>query len=314
MPRSAGWCFTINNPDDIALPKQWSERCQYLVYQEEQGANGTSHLQGYIFFTVRKTFDWIKRLCPTAHWEAAKGSAEQNKAYCTKADTRKSGPWEIGQLPKDKGQGARSDLKRLYSAIEGGASRRKLFKEHTSCSYKYTSGISMHISLVKPPPPTSHAVELHVGPTGTGKTRFCNDTYPDHWATPLRQGKALWFDGYDGHKVVLIDDYNGEMPLVNLLRLLDRYVIQVPVKHGHAWWRPELVIITSNYELDTWYNYDNRQESLAALKRRITKVVRYTAAPAVRPPPPLPSSSHFHTVSDVEDSQINWPSINDVLS
>ena len=43
--------------------------------------------------------------------EQARGSEEQNKAYCTKEDTRESGPFEFGVYDKDAGkQGNRSDL------------------------------------------------------------------------------------------------------------------------------------------------------------------------------------------------------------
>lgn len=307
MSKSKSWCFTINNHTDPSIPKQWSEICEYLVYQEEQGSNGTKHLQGYIVFGTRKTLAFMKKnVHATAHWETAKGSAVQNKAYCTKDDTRLAGPWEIGSMPKNIGQGKRTDLKRLRETILTGASRRKLFKDHTSESFKYVGGISMLISLTKPPPRESMTVELHIGPPDTGKTRYCMDNFPDHWATPLRQGKTMWFDGYDLHDTVLIDDYNGEMPLVNLLRLLDRYVVQVPIKHGHAWWKPKLVIITSNYELDTWYDFSNRQASLAALQRRITKTVRY-ASPAPSPIIPAlhPMFTSALTTAQREQSLIN---------
>lgn len=327
MPRANAWCFTENNPPDIDMPKQWSEMADYIVYQYEKGKEGTPHLQGYVYFHVRKTFDFVKNLAPRLSWRSANGSAEQNKPYCTKCcddykdphhtclHQRIAGPWEIGLMPKNTGQGTRSDLKRLYSAIEGGASRRSLFKDHTSCSYKYSHAISLHMSLVKPKPPVRHAVEVHIGKTGTGKTRYVNDTYPDHWATPIRQGKMMWFDGYDGHSVILLDDFNGEMALKALLRLLDRYVIQVPIKGAHAWWRPELLIITTNYEVEKWYDYTDREESLRALQRRITKTVRYPDLPSISTVSTVPAAApHFSTVAECEPHVVHFPSISDVLS
>ncbi len=270
--RTKAWCFTINNPVDDKIPQGWDYA--YLVYQKERASTGTPHLQGYVFWSSRKQLSTCKNICDTAHWEPTKGTALQNKAYCTKADTRIAGPWEFGE-PQGPSQGKRNDLIDLYDAIESGSTRRQLYKNNTAAAYKYVAGISMHIALIRPKRPLTHSVELHVGPTGTGKTRYCKDSFPLHWQLPLRQGTTLWFDGYDGHKVALIDDFKGEMPLSSLLQLLDMYVIAVPIKHGHTWWKPELVIITSNYPVKEWYNYTNRQESYDALNRRINKVVQY---------------------------------------
>ncbi len=273
MVKTKAWRFTLNNPTDNQIPTTWKKRgvplFSYCVWSLERApTTGTLHLQGYVYWTTRKTLETVKHIDKRANWLVADATAVANTAYCTKDKTHVEGPWILGELPVE-GRGKRSDLKRLYSAIQDGANWREVFREHTDCAYKYITGITKHMTYVKPNPPINHRVELHIGTTGTGKTRYCMDSFPKHWAIPLRQGRNMWFDGYDGHKVALIDDYNGEMALTVLLRVLDRYVLAVPVKHGFAWWRPELIIITSNYDVDKWYNYDNRQESLLALKRRI---------------------------------------------
>ena len=91
--RSTTWCFTLNNPteDEVLLPQSWDpETYKYLVYQLEQGENGTPHLQGYISFNNQKRFSEFRKyfVDERAHVAVAKGTAKQNRKYCTKEEGR----------------------------------------------------------------------------------------------------------------------------------------------------------------------------------------------------------------------------------
>ena len=87
--KARGWCFTINNPTRKNLfPHGLTSEIKYIVYQLEQGEQGTVHLQGYIQFNSPRTLKWIKSLkvlyindgeelvFERAHLEASKGNAE----------------------------------------------------------------------------------------------------------------------------------------------------------------------------------------------------------------------------------------------
>lgn len=67
------------------------------------------------------------------------------------------------------------------------------------------------------------------GKPGLGKTRLAledNDTYE----TPINSG-PLWFDGYFGQKKALMDEFEGELQLNSLLKLVDNYYVRaVPIK------------------------------------------------------------------------------------
>jgi hypothetical protein len=65
------------------------------------------------------------------------------------------------------------------------------------------------------------------------------------------------------------------MSLVTLLRLLDRYPVQVPIKGSHTWWLPDRIYITTNILPSLWYKWENRGEHYKALARRFTKVVMF---------------------------------------
>ena len=124
MPGSKRWCFTINN----ALASTWrpqfkEEDMDFMVWEREVApTTGMAHLQGYVRFKVRKTLVGVKRfLTLDAHLEAARGSEEENYAYCTK-ERLSSDDWaEYGNYDPEIRQGRRSDLEDVIKDVNAGA-------------------------------------------------------------------------------------------------------------------------------------------------------------------------------------------------
>lgn len=86
--RSRAWCFTINNytPETVAalnsIPMNLSK--DYMCFQKEVApTTGTRHIQGYIRWGNPRFFQYVSGVIP-GHVQIARGSAEQNKAYCSK--------------------------------------------------------------------------------------------------------------------------------------------------------------------------------------------------------------------------------------
>lgn len=99
------WCFTINNPEPEDCDKinaLWNDKhAEFLVYQLEQGENGTKHLQGYICFKHNYRFNRIKKLTTNRiHLEKRRGTHSEARDYCTKDDTRVEGsnPTFLGKI------------------------------------------------------------------------------------------------------------------------------------------------------------------------------------------------------------------------
>jgi len=85
-------------------------------------------------------------------------------------------------------------------------------------------------------------------------------------------GSSKWWDGYDGERGVLIDDYSGDWPISYLLRVLHEHPQKIEYKGGMAELAAKFFIITSNLHPDSWYpNADLPHQQ--ALKRRITRIV-----------------------------------------
>lgn len=112
------------------------------------------------------------------------------------------------------------------------------------------------------------------GATGKGKT-YAAVNYiagnKDYYIceAPSHVSSKLWFDGYEGQRNLILDDFEGSFCQFRfLLRLLDVYKLKVEVKGGHAWAVWTTVIITSNSHPSTWYQHMDT----APLRRRIQEI------------------------------------------
>lgn len=268
---SRGWCFTLHDYDEKDESFVQAVVCQYMVYgHEECPDTGRKHLQGYVYFPKRgKRFKGVKALFPReTHIEAAKGSPSQNKAYCTKSD--KEGFFEFGDLPA---QGKRSDIDDVREWIEQGDSMRQIVKK--ARSYQSMKAAEM---ILKYSDPIADRRDVEVywfwGPTGAGKSHTARAEAGPPASVFTAHATGQWWDGYDNHPVILIDDYRTNFCTFSwLLRLLDVYAMQLPIKGGFRDLRATKIYITSpkNPE-ETWSK--RTPEDLQQLLRRI-KEVRY---------------------------------------
>lgn len=150
--RKREYCFTLNNwtqahKDLLNLDNM---KALYIVYGEEVGAEGTPHLQGYIYFPTLKSMQQVQDLCPNLHLEVPINK-KQSIAYCMKGEQTKEewdehkqkGPnyglnakvTELGEKPK---QGKRTDLHYFIDSVESGVRNRKRLRyEHPSVTAKY---------------------------------------------------------------------------------------------------------------------------------------------------------------------------------
>lgn len=244
---------------------------KYCIGQIEECPNtAKKHLQFYIRFRVNRRFSWLKKNLPrTIHWEVAKGNFDQNYEYCSKLESRIDGPFEYGDRPA---QGSRKDLVRLQESLDGGKSIQEISKEHFPQFLKYRNSISAYVLLHQPPRMWEMENYIFWGKTGSGKTRAVYDTSEINGDTvyPLSQNAngTVWFDGYGGDDVVLIDDFYGWIKISYMLKLMDRYPMMVQVKGSALPFISKKIIITSNKPPNEWYQWNN-QEIYAAFKRRI---------------------------------------------
>ncbi len=291
-PQVKFWFFTDNGKAGAKglelVGEAWKELpdgVAYLSWQLEKGeVTGHPHLQGHLELTRTRYESWLHtHISSTARFLVRRGTAKQCDVYCHKEEGRLEGPFSLGQ--PSKGKGSRTDLEALREDIKTGSNMRDIAENHLVSLARYPRLVNTLKSLYRPkwdPEGPRAKVYLFYGKTGTGKTLSVYKKWANHegfYEMPIAT-TGSWWDGFDRHDRVLMDDFAGaasHMRLDTLLKILDSYPRQVPVKGSFAWYLVKYVAITSNIHPRKWYDYSDREEQYNALKRRIHKVILWDA-------------------------------------
>lgn len=152
--QARAWCFTVNNPIGEEPYLFFGSDVEYAVWQLEQGALGTPHLQGYLVPVKRSRMAAIKKIpgLAGAHLEGALGDADANEVYCTKDEGRVKGPWRHGRKPV-RNSGARSDITAFKDAILSGKRKIDLYHEFPLECAKYPRFIHSVLEAASDAPP-----------------------------------------------------------------------------------------------------------------------------------------------------------------
>jgi len=266
------WCWTLNrrdadDDDDWATVIATTaaagalDAVGYLVFQVERGENDQrEHLQGYVQLKQRCSMSAVKSnvlKSREVHLEVAQGTPAQNKTYCTK-DGRVTGPFEFGAIELVQ-QGRRTDIEEATTLLlaEG---MTAVAEQMPATFVRHVRGLRAYQQLMQrrnaPTVRDEVAVAVLVGPTNIGKTwQAMTIDDPEHiYVLPVQNEGALWFDNYEGQRTLIIDDFDPTVIRYRtLLRILDRYRLDVPHKGTYVAAMWQVVIITANHHPSTWY-------------------------------------------------------------
>jgi len=257
------WCFTLNNPtaQEVAQVHTWEgSAASYIVYGRE--CVSTPHLQGYVQFRVNVRGSGVKKMLERAHWEVAKGTPEENKAYCSKEGS----VYEAGVI--------RSTVKRNVKGGEGNAARfeeaLQLAKEgridEISADIQVRSYRAFK-DIQRDHMPRGEALGgpcgvWVTGPSGCGKSSWARH---ETGVVYDKMGNK-WWDGYQQEEVVILDDYEPLLHLGHHLKIwADEYPFIGETKGGAVRMRPRLLVITSQYTIEESFE---DAKTVEALKRR----------------------------------------------
>lgn len=266
------YCWTVwqwGNPAEL-LGAAKPDNVRYAIWQEEVCPDTSRHhLQGYIVFTESLSVGRVQRLLgdPTAHVDAARNCEDDCVAYCSKQDTRAAGPWTVGERTE---RGQRVDLEQALAFAKSGQTDLEILEAAPKLYARNYRAIRECRAIWHPPQERDVTTLVIWGPTGTGKTTAVMRQYHPFRVTWTREG-TIWWDGYQGEKAVLFDDFSGAVPLEQMLHLLDRWPLRLQVKGSTTTACWTLVLITANDPPDAWYPMCSRERQ-AALARRLTTV------------------------------------------
>lgn len=272
--KACNWCFTINNyqPADITDLEnvRQHKEFRYMVYQYEKGANGTPHIQGYVQFKRAMQAQWIwKRIKQNCKPQRASQN-EQARDYCMKKDeTYVEGPWEWGKFCGYAGE--RTDIEQVMSDVREGTTMIDIAESNPETYFRYGRAIREYKFLVNQQKAQQFRevhVEVIYGDAGVGKTRSVYDRYGYKDVFKLDKSERVWFDGYEGHDVLLMDDFYGWIYYGMILHILDGHPQRIEIKGGFTMANWTKVVITSNKHPSEWYS----EGMTPALKRRINKI------------------------------------------
>lgn len=236
------------------------DKLQYGVIGIEDGdRNEVRHYHATLYFKSPRSWKKMKKLFPRANIEKALGTCQQGADYC-----KKDGNWdEFGEIPQ---QGKRSDIDEIRDVVNETQSMKEVVM--VAKSYQAIKVAEAILKYTEKPRNWKPEVFWFFGATGTGKSKLAYEMLGEDCYTCLSTGR--WFDGYDAHENVLIDDMRKDfMKFHELLRLLDRYAMRIETKGGTRQFVARRIIITSAFHPRTMFE---TREDINQLLRRIDEV------------------------------------------
>lgn len=249
-------CFTINNWTVDDIEKLLNAKYTYVITGFEIGAEGTPHIQGYMELQSQSRLTTLKKFFPRAHIERRMGSQEQAINYCKKDNNFvEDGEYKV--------QGKRNDLDKVRTiALEQG-----MRAVTDTFNYQGIKVAEKFLTYNEEPRNWKPTVVWLWGKTGVGKSKLARELCDSDDIYTKNTG-TKWWDGYDKHECVIIDDFRPSWwDITYMLGLLDRYEFKVEFKGGLRQFVPRKIIVTSALSPEECYR--NTGEAIGQLVRRI---------------------------------------------
>lgn len=271
--RTRSYCFTDFERDEALLLRL---PYSYICWGEEVcPTTNKPHLQGFLYLQNAKSFTAMRKLMAPRHIEPAKDYKSAIE-YCKGDYTNHEGKYKpknevFKEFGKPISQGSRTDiLKTLEKIKTGECTMRDIVLSATS--YQSVRMAEVQLKYFEPVRDWETEVHWFYGPSGSGKTRrayeMCKDPY-------ICMSTGKWWEGYDGHEDVIIDDYRVDFcSFADFIKILDRYAYRLECKGGSRQLRAKRIIITTPMcPLDTWGG--RTSEEIYQLTRRINHIVKF---------------------------------------
>lgn len=251
MTKSRGFVVTdwnLNSSDNYGTIMR-NNQIQFLAFGRELCPKTKKpHNQVFLYFYNPRSFSKINLGKIGKFWgethcfvDVIRGSFAQNEAYCSKEGKYT----KLGDEPE---QGSRGDIKENCSLILSGVSTPNdlAVKDPVNFNmYKNTYNNIYNQYLRKQFRTEQTRGVWYWGSTGVGKSHLAfKDFSPDtHYVKDLN---VNWWDNYEQQKIVVLNEFRGQIKYGELLDLLDKWPKSVPIRNNPSIpFTSEKIIITS---------------------------------------------------------------------
>lgn len=265
--------ITINNytESDIAQVKNYP--CDYgILCREVCPKTGTPHIHALLFKQNKTTFTAIKKKIHRANLRPI-DSIQATITYIKGDVQKKEGlihDFEEWGIPP-KGQGKRTDLENIKEIVQTTGKMAAVVLEAKSYqSIKMAEQILKYHEKKRMWVPEVYWL---YGEAGSGKTRYVYDRHKldDIYVS---MSNLKWWEGYDGHEVVILDDFRkNSCSYQELLRILDRYPYRVENKGGSRQLLAKTIYVSSPFHPKDLYK--DLSEDIQQLLRRIKEIILF---------------------------------------
>ncbi|QBC65298.1 replication-associated protein [Chicken circovirus SDWF] len=275
-----GFRWTWNNYDKVVGYKQivesWTKisEWRWLYYGHEIcPTSGTPHLQGCIWFKREKSIVQLRKKINEGFPEGihvdvrSADSVEGCMSYCSKDGK------EIVEYGKPPKQGERTDLIAVRDEIMNGRTVDSICIDNPMLYHQYGRTFSKiedlrMRSLFRK---EMTRCKWHYGLTGTGKSHEVYQDFDPKTHYVLNLNDNGYWEGYTQQDIVILNEFRGQIPLGELLDLIDKWPKSVkrrnrePMPFISKW-----IYITSPYAPGELYKNACRDEDkLDQLLRRV---------------------------------------------
>jgi len=256
------WIATVPR-EKWSIPSALPDSLNWIKGQLERGESGYEHWQFVFALKSKASLPAVKKIfgIEEGHFELTR--SEKAEGYCWKDDTSIGHRFELGAKP------IRRNEKTDWDTVWDDAVLGQFLKIPASirvAHYRSLCSISSHHIVAEP---IRKKVYYLWGPTHTGKShRAWSEAGMDAYR---KNPRSKWWDGYQGQRNVVMDEFRGGIDISYLLGWFDWYPATVEVKGSTVALKCTNFWITSNLPLERLYDNDPKvdETTLDALRRRL---------------------------------------------